>query len=65
MFSVHSEKWINLSTHTEPSLDKRLSMCGYETIVSEKSGELAEKAGSWGPGILTLLVLVNVRNLKF
>lgn len=31
----------------EHSLDKRFSMCGYETIVSEKSGELAEKADSW------------------
>lgn len=37
---------MDLFIHTEHSL-KRLSMCGYETVVSEKSGKLAEKADSW------------------
>ena len=57
MFRVGSEEWMDLFIHIEYSLDKRLSMCDYETIVSynlykilqslQKSVKFAEKADSW------------------
>lgn len=43
-------------SHTEHVLGKRLSLCGYKTIVSKKSGELAERQipGCWNSDIIGL-----------